>query len=729
MTRIALAVGLVAFGTVVFVGVQERAEPAAARVIDRADPEAMIENTVCHHVQTVGPQENFTLDAAKCLTYEDRAVRFLDGVTMQVTAQTDRDSFVVTGTEASVNGEQTSVIFSGDVRLDVSDGLSVQTDTATYSTDTRLVTMHRDTGVTTLTRNGMHASGRVVVHDGDRAVVDLDDAARVILTGDQDRSAVEILSPHAILANADRYMRFDGGTEVLTGPMVLEAEHSTAHFGEEETALERLELSGSARIRATDPASGGLREMRADDMTLAFEETARVLEQVMLAGKARIELVGSSGERGAIIDATTMNVTMAPDGRDVTALEAADRVLLELPETADGARQDIGAAKLLAPVTPDTGLTSVRFDEGVVFRELRTATGTSAAVTRVIQAERLEAGVEDGLSVLLEARFLGGVRFDDDTRVADADEAVYDVTGGIVTLGTGGDAGRAPILTDATTLIEAATIVLAVDGSTIEALNGVKSVLTPGGDESTGVDAVTTPGLLTDDEQIFVNAEELRYDGEAKLATYTGQAHLWQGNTSFEGDTLAVDDKTGNLTATGDVRTTIQLMRRNEMTQGSEMSRTRAEGDTFTFDHVARHARYATNALLRSDDWGLTLKADAIDVFLETDDRTLDRLEATGAVSLLLDGRWATGEHLVYFEADGRYVMEGAPVEIVEEIEPEEPTTTVPPQTGTTVPALTCRSTRGRVLTFFRSTETVIVDGREEQRTESESGTCSPPTF
>ena len=38
-----------------------------------------------------------------------------------------------------------------------------------------------------------------------------------------------------------------------------------------------------------------------------------------------------------------------------------------------------------------------------------------------------------------------------------------------------------------------------------------------------------------------------------------------------------------------------------------------------------------------------------------------------------LDGRWATGDTLVYHEAEGSYDMDGAPVEIVEEVEPDEP--------------------------------------------------------
>ena len=714
----------------VYLTVQERGEPVAARVIDRFDPDAVMESTGYELVQTAGGQENFALEATRQLTFADGSVRFVDGVALSVTERPDRESFVVTGTEARVDAAQTDVTISGDVQLTVSDGLGVRTGVLVYATGQGLVTMHDDTGPTILTRGGLEASGRHVVYDRDRAIVILREASTVLLTGDDDRAAVDIRSARATLAHADGYMHFDGGTEVLTGPMVLESGRTTAHFGEEETALERLELRGRARIRSIEPTAGGLREMRAAVMTLEFEKTARVLERAKLGGASTIELVGSNGARGARIDAAAMDVTMAPYGGNVTELVARDGVRLELPDAPSGSRQEVLAVMLTGTGTPVTGLTTVRFDQDVEYREQHAATHTSAAVNRVIRAERLVSGVEAGLSALVETRFLGNVRFEEETRQAVADTAVYDITGGLVTLESAGDAGRVASLTDATSNIRAPMIELAIDGSTIEASGGVTSVLTPGGpggDDTEQSTAGKMPSLLERDQEVLVSADALRYESDTGRTAYTGQAHLWQSDTSFEGDTLAVDEHTGNLTASGNVRTNIQLVRLNETTQRSEVSLTRAEADTFVYDDAARLAVYDGQALLRSEHGDL--KADLIEVLLETDGRTLDRLEATGNVKLRLDGRWATGEHLVYYEAEGRYEMEGAPVEIVEEVDSEATATTAPPPSGVIPPPPSCRSTAGRALTFYRSTDTVSVDGREELRTETTSGTCTPLIF
>ena len=230
-------------------------------------------------------------------------MRIVNGVTLVVAKRPDREGLEVTGTEAFVTGDRTEVTFTGDVHLTVTDGLVVHTDTLIYSRAQGLARMHDDAGLTTLTRVGMEAEGRDVVFVNDRAIVTLDGAATVRLTGDDDREAVVIRSEHATLADADRYMRFEGAAEVLTGPMVLESESATAYFGEEETALERLLLQGGARLHANEPAAGGLREMGASEMTLVFEATTRVLERATLAGASIIELAGLDGGQGAVISA------------------------------------------------------------------------------------------------------------------------------------------------------------------------------------------------------------------------------------------------------------------------------------------------------------------------------------------------------------------------------------------------------------------------------------------
>ena len=69
--------------------------------------------------------------------------------------------------------------------------------------------------------------------------------------------------------------------------------------------------------------------------------------------------------------------------------------------------------------------------------------------------------------------------------------------------------------------------------------------------------------------------------------------------------------------------------------------------------------------------------------------------------------------------------MEGAPVEIVAEGEPDDDAAADADEFAEP----TCRSTRGRALTFYRGSEVVTVDGREQSRTETVNGPCQPLQF
>ena len=97
------------------------------------------------------------------------------------------------------------------------------------------------------------------------------------------------------------------------------------------------------------------------------------------------------------------------------------------------------------------------------------------------------------------------------------------------------------------------------------------------------------------------------------------------------------------------------------------------------------------------------LRADRIDVMLAEKGGHIDRLEAYTNVNMKLTTRTAVGERLTYFSEDERYLMSGAGTKSVKVIE-------------------ACRETTGRTLTFFKSTDRIIVDGNDETRTQTRNG-------
>ena len=94
---------------------------------------------------------------------------------------------------------------------------------------------------------------------------------------------------------------------------------------------------------------------------------------------------------------------------------------------------------------------------------------------------------------------------------------------------------------------------------------------------------------------------------------------------------------------------------------------------------------------------------------LAKDDNALERLDATGVVTAIVDRRTVTGTQLTFSPADDKYVVNGTPVKMVD---------------------ADCQETTGKRLTFWKASDRVVVDGNNEVRTQTKGGgkcTVPPP--
>ena len=194
------------------------------------------------------------------------------------------------------------------------------------------------------------------------------------------------------------------------------------------------------------------------------------------------------------------------------------------------------------------------------------------------------------------------------------------------------------------------------------------------------------------------------YDAAQSLATYSDGARLWQGSTEFRGQTVLLDETTGDISAEGSVRTRTTMLQNDETIDDVVETTTEGRAGTLFFDNGSRQATYTTNAVLSSP--GFTLGSDAIELFLHDDARTLARIEADGEVALELDARSVTGDSLAYDDGEGRYDLTGDPVRVVEEMEEG------------------CRETTGRTVTFYANGQSISADGQSAERTASTSASC-----
>ena len=204
---------------------------------------------------------------------------------------------------------------------------------------------------------------------------------------------------------------------------------------------------------------------------------------------------------------------------------------------------------------------------------------------------------------------------------------------------------------------------------------------------------------------MYITGAALDYDGRRSFATYTGGSRLWQGtDTVIQGDTIVLDEHSGDLKASGSVRSTFVLEQTDQKTQQPTKVPSIATSKDLHYEDALRRATYTTNAHVTGPQGDC--HAERIELYFIEGGGSLERAEAYRSVKLVTDARTSTGDRMTYFAADERYVMVGAPVRIVEE----------------------CRETTAKTLTFWRSTDRILADGNEEIRTlTKKGGTCAEP--
>ncbi len=734
--RLFLGLFVIVFAVVVYFSISERQKQAPLTTVPRTDPDAVVESTGGEVILFKGSQQDIRIQSERRVTYQSGRTKFTNAK-IDVLARGGRN-FTITAAEADVAENQSQIDMRGNVVVTASDGLTVKANEATY---TQSDEMMRAPGPVSFARERMTGTSVGATYDQSRDVLWLLDQAHIVVTpDDKGAGGADVTAGAAGYARRDRYLRFERGVKMLRGTQGLEANGAVAYLRADRDQVETLELRGNSRVVGVgNNVPNSLQAMTSRDMNLAYAEDGSTLQRATLAGDGVVQLAAANGQPGQRLSAQAIDIQLAPDGVTLTVLNAQNRVQLDLPATPDAPARQIRSAVLESASEPgQVGLSRAKFSEQVEFRETRPATQTDAAVDRVVRSRLLDAKVRDGLSAIDQAVFTEGVTVKDADMDASGPQMTYDVAKGALALTGPNIPGRPSTrVVDARATIEAQKIDWTLDGTKLVAEGDVKSVLksgssTPaanGGKPAAGGAQRDTkrPGILAADEPTNVTAKSLLYNSKTGRADYNGEARLWQVDTSIRGDTIAIDDATGNLAAAGAVRTEMRLKETDKAkgdaagakkpapkpaaatTADPRGNLTIATADSMLYEDARRLATYTSNARVRSDD--SDLKADRIEMFLDESGRGLERLEAYEKVSLKDPTKFGKGDRLTYFSADERYVMSnttGPLVKVIEQLPGE------------------CRETTGRTLTFFRATDSITVDGKEESRTQTKTGGKCP---
>jgi LPS export ABC transporter protein LptC len=708
--RIVIAVGVVLFTALVLVTLRRNSPPAVSPTTPRTDTDAS--------VQAQGPITNIrTKDGKIVLSLTSQgAVTYPDGRTKlqkAVLTLPDRGgrTLTVSSDEMEVTAppdnlaQLASAKMTGNVRMTSNDGLVVTTSEATYDQPIALLKVP---GPVEFTRDRLKGSGVGATYDEARQVLWLLKDARVTIAADpKGAGALDAHAASAGFARAEHYIRLTGGGRIEGDGRTAQGDDITIQLTPDEKRIQTMQLRGNSRITGTAGASGP-RDMAARDIDLAYAEDGKALQHASLIEGASVELPAPAGRNGRKISARTIAIDLAPDGSTVTNLNANEQVQVDLPAEANTSERRISAASLTASGPPPGGVETAAFTGNVEFRETRAAQRGSPGSERVARSQRLIVETKPGFGDIEQADFRGNVRFEDASTVGEAPRGLYRIPDDTLQLSpSSGDPGPPPRISDPRMSVEARTLTLTLESRKLMADTSVRSSLhgsakseperstsktkpgTNGSSETTKL-----PAMLKSDKPVFVNSNRLEYDGSSK-AIYSGEARLFQDQTTVAGDTITLDDKTGNLTATRSVRTVMFFDDVDPKTKQRKSTRTTAVADTLVYEDAKRLAIYtgtdSTLANIVGPQGDLT--ADKIQLFLKEGGNELERAEADGRVEVKEGQRRAKGDHLTYTAADETYVMNGNPLE-ADRYAPNE-----------------CTRTIGKTLRFRRGDETLVVDG------------------
>lgn len=705
--RAIIAVFGVVFAGFVALQFTRRAPAPPPDALVRTDPRAVVESTGGDTQRFKSSREDVRVQYQRLLTYAD-GTSTLVGVTITTEDRTDaKRSFSVTAKEGKLGQNESSYLLDGDVHLTSSDGVSARAGHATYSDGDGVVNAP---GPVEFSKGRMTGHGTGLQYDKNRDVLSILENATIHVDADPngtDAGPTDISSGTATFLRKDHLMQFARDVRIRRGNQTMEADAAIAKLSEDEKRIESLELHSRARINTVGGAPGSLQNLTGSDVVLTYAADGPSLRRAVVTGDAAVQLAGDAGTAGRQITAKSLDVTMAPDGTTPVALSGRDGVELVLPADATTPARTIRAASLDSTGQPGRGLTRATFTGDVQFRE------RGGSVDRAARSASLEVAMKPGMAAIDEAQFLHAVRFEEGGLVAQAAAGQYDVAKGTLALTGSEPKFLTPRVVNERIAVDATRIDIVLEGPAVKAAGAVKSTLQPAKNPpGSNKEPTRLPAMLNQDQPVTVLADNLAYDSAASLATYTGSARLFQADTTIKGDTISIDEKRGDLTASGHaMSTTVREQEgKDKKQEGPDKKKERVQSTAsaadLKYEDAPRRLTYTGGAHMVGPEGDIT--AAKIELYLKPNGDDVDRAEAyaEGGEKLTLreQSRTTTGARMTYTADRETYIVTGLPATVIDECG---------------------RETTGRTLTFVKSTDTIVVDGNQQIRTQTKGGSSA----
>lgn len=305
------------------------------------------------------------------------------------------------------------------------------------------------------------------------------------------------------------------------------------------------------------------------------------------------------------------------------------------------------------------------------------------AVPRALECKRFVARIDPETGQATTIEFLRDVAFSRGPQKATAQRARYD--GSKRTLALAED----PVVVDEEqgTELRAQDIDLATDLGDVHAREAVRHVLR-------GRSAVRAGLLGSKDDPTLITAGQFDYTAKTKVAVYEHGVLLRSGKDEIRSGGLTIRERPDGkrrLEAHGRV---VSRMQPKAVTAGTVPATLEARAGDMVYDEAGNRIEYTGDVFIRQGD--IQTKSPAATLSLSADGGSVKTLDAGEPVEVRQAGRRATGTKGTYTPSTETMVLVGDNVMLTD-------------ATG---------QIQGRSLTFHVGDERVLVDGREEVRTQ-----------
>ncbi len=469
-------------------------------------------------------------------------------------------------------------------------------------------------------------------------------------------------------------MKREGQTTIIAG------ETLQANFAAAEKTLENMRVQGHASMTMAAGGSGS-DELLAEDIRISFRSVngrntpleLQAENAVQWRSPGRASTPEDKGKAGRTLTASSLRMQYAQTGEWLQSGIAMGGVTIStVPPLGeqDSQIQRLQSDRVEFGFHPGTNQLQDLTGEGHVHvlyqKERPSGTGGPGEEFRT-SSSRFQARFrkEDGAAE--SVRQSGDFVYQDGTRTARSGNCEFNAATEMLVL------RDKPSISDADLSTTGEVIEYDLKNKLLAVRGGVRSILRSSGAKSQGL-LTASPNAASPS---MITAQEMQYWTEIDKIRYSGSLNLLSANSQLQADALEIYNRGERVEGKGNIRHLIvgfgglnreksattapaNAAGADPKTKHSDQALIRSAQLQYSRD--ANRIHYEGSVLLESAK--VRMRADAMDAFLDSAGRKIERGHAQGNLVIIQPGREVRGVEAEYFLAEGRFVVTGSPAEL-----------------------------------------------------------------